>query len=413
MGRSESSPRRERSSLARGDAGGLPVTEVSGWIAVVFWGLRGLAVLFVVVTLLPLLRTGAWAVRGWEFPRLQLASMGAMILVGLLGVAAWQTQAQATDWPTDVTVLAVMLVLALVWQCSSVMRYTRLWRKQVRSLSCPADAAASGDAAGVFRLVTANLDMRNTCCREVAEALSAVDADVLLLIEIHDRWAEALAALRATYPHRVEAIADRGLGMALWSRLPVRDMEVRYLVSDDRASIHGQLRLGDRGWARFVGVHPVPPGLRSGRWYERYDSRIRDAELLKLAETVVEDPACPRLIAGDFNDVAWSQSTRRFERVSGLLDPRVGRVLLNTYHARWPLLRYPLDDMDVTPGFEVGRLERVVVPGSDHFGVLVELRLSDPHERAEPESRFGEEEAETIVREGEEDAAEDAGRGGG
>ncbi|MEL7087040.1 MAG: endonuclease/exonuclease/phosphatase family protein, partial [Planctomycetota bacterium] len=138
--------------------------------------------------------------------------------------------------------------------------------------------------------------------------------------------------------------------------------------------------------------------------YERYDSRIRDAELMKLARLVADDADRPWLIAGDFNDVAWSRTTRRFEKNSGLLDPRVGRKLLNTYHARLPILRYPLDHVYVAPGFESGGLKRIRIPGSDHFGVLAELRLADADDALHPPESPRDAESESIIEQGENDA---------
>jgi hypothetical protein len=79
------------------------------------------------------------------------------------------------------------------------------------------------------------------------------------------------------------------------------------------------------------------------------------------------------VVAGDLNDVAWSRSSELFLRLSGLLDPRVGRGLYNSYNAKNPLFRYPLDHVFHSSHFRLVSLERLPYVGSDHFPMLVEL----------------------------------------
>ena len=60
----------------------------------------------------------------------------------------------------------------------------------------------------------------------------------------------------------------------------------------------------------------------------------------------------------------------------------------------------------VSPSFRIANLQRIRIPGSDHFGILVALEFG-PGPGAEPEADSDdEEEAKEIIEEGVEDAEE-------
>lgn len=292
-------------------------------------------------------------------------------------------------------IILIASLLVVLWQGGHVLRYTPMW---------PQSLETSDERT--LRLIVANIDFKNPFKDTSAFELAQQGADAMLLIEIDQAWLEALQDVRTIFPYRIEEIREEGLGIALWSRLPLRDGEVRFIVSDERPSIHATIITPDDNPIRFIGLHPTPPGLERPDEEGRHHSRIRDAELILAAEKVAEDPDAVWIVAGDFNDVAWSHTTRLFESISGLRDPRVGRGLYSTYHAEYPLLRYPIDHIYLSPGTRIKSLSRFPIPGSDHFAMATSIDTRGAY-RAQPEAEPEEKtEAQELIREGEEDAEE-------
>src|SRR5690606_20912724 len=107
---------------------------------------------------------------------------------------------------------------------------------------------------------------------------------------------------------------------------------------------------------------------------ENSRSTERDAELLLVAKEV-KDMRSPILVVGDLNDVAWSYTTKLFQKISGLLDPRVGRGFYSTFHAQYPLARWPLDHIFTSSHFRLICIQRLKNIGSDHFPIFIKLQL--------------------------------------
>tara|TARA_R110002072_G_scaffold34828_7_gene103708 strand:- start:1192 stop:1677 length:486 start_codon:yes stop_codon:yes gene_type:complete len=124
-----------------------------------------------------------------------------------------------------------------------------------------------------------------------------------------------------------------------------------------------------------------------------HDTIGRDSEIALISLEAKKDKL-PSVIAGDLNDVAWSTTTRRFQRLSGLLDPRVGRGFYNTFSVTMPWMRWPLDHLFHDPQFRLLEMSRLKNIGSDHFPMWFVLALaqtkaaaSDPGTADATESR--------------------------
>jgi len=227
-----------------------------------------------------------------------------------------------------------------------------------------------------------------------------LEPDVFLALETDKWWAGEIAGLSDEYPHAIELPQDDTYGMVLRSRLPLIDPTVEHIVNDNIPSIHADLELENGIRIKLHAVHPKPPFPD-----EDTSSTDRDAELLVVGKRVKETDD-PTIVFGDLNDVAWSRTTRLFQKISGLLDPRVGRGFFCTFHADHWFLRWPLDHIFISRHFRVRNLKRLSPIGSDHFPMFADLSFQPEGENEgdAPEQDAGDrEEAEEKIDDAEEE----------
>lgn len=313
-------------------------------------------------SLLPLSRSDVWWVRIFDFPRLQLTLCFLVIFVMYVLV---REDPSAADH-----VFLGLLAVCLTYQLWRMYPYTPLARVEV-------ERGSRHDVESAVGILISNVYMHNRNTKVLRELIAENDPDLMLFVETNAWWEQALSDLQARHPYTVRSIKDNTYGMLLFSRFELRNAQVQFLVQDDVPSIATEVLLPSGKSIQLRCVHPRPPAPK-----ESDRSTERDAELLIVAKEI-QGRDDPTIVAGDLNDVAWSRTNTLFKRISGLVDPRVGRGFFSTFNARWPMLRYPLDHVFCSTRFRVLAFKVLRNCGSDHFPVFARLSLK-PTETAEP-----------------------------
>jgi endonuclease/exonuclease/phosphatase (EEP) superfamily protein YafD len=339
------------------------------------------ALLVDVSTVLPLIRANDWWIRWFDFPRLQIFAAG-MFLVGLQFFWGLRTSRFRA-------VLFSTLLLAIGYQAYRIFPYTPLSGKQVKS-------AARGGNGVIIRFLTANVLMHNRQAEKYLRVLAEANPDIILTTEVDDWWMARLTALDSSYPYQFKYPLGNTYGMVLHSKFPLVEPSVRFLAEPMVPSIHSGIQLPGGQMIHFIGLHPRPPGPT-----ESEDTAERDAELIVTAK-ISKESNLPVIILGDLNDVAWSRTTALFQKISGLLDPRIGRGMFNTFHADYFLIRFPLDHIFHSAHFKLMDMRRLPHIGSDHFPFYAALSLEPQKDAAQqpPAPKAGDKEAaEEILEE--------------
>lgn len=316
--------------------------------------------LLIIATLLSLIYdVQYWYIKVLDFPRVQ-------VLIGLLACLVLFAVVNK-GWGLPSVLFVLGLVASTVLQARLILPYTPLADEAVETVS-PLSVAPGRS----FSLLVANVWMKNDQVEAFLDVVAESDPDVLLTMETTEWWVEHLAPLHERYPHKVLYPLGNTYGMALYSKLALKNTEVMFLSQEEVPSIHTEVMLPDGSSFLLHAVHPVPPKP------SKYPDNVGEKEeaLLKVGEMVARKKT-PAIVAGDFNDVAWSKTSRLFGIESGLEDVRIGRGLYNSFDATSPVLRWPLDHVYVSEDFNVIDLERLPAFGSDHFPILVKLVMRE------------------------------------
>ena len=304
-------------------------------------------------TLLPFIKNEYWVFRVCEYPRLQklVASLVALALLGFY----------FSIEDTVILIFSIAMVLNIIYLIYLIAPFTRLHKVHVfrAEKEIPENSVS---------LISSNVLQDNKNFKGCLGEIKRMNPDVVLLLETNLEWQNELQILEEMYSFSVKVPLENKYGMTLYSKLPLENTEVKYMVESDIPSIHTEIVLPSGQHFQLHAIHPTPPVPN-----ENPTSKERDKELLLVAD-LVKESKLPVIVLGDLNDVAWSYTTELFLKMSGMLDPRRGRGFFNTFHAHYPFLRFPLDHAFISVDWKLKKLERLHNFDSDHFPIFISLQ---------------------------------------
>lgn len=315
----------------------------------------GLAIIAFLFTALPFIQTNAWWIRVLDFPRLQIAVFCLLVLVLLFIYLNYRKISNQ--------LLISLVAGAFLYQLSLIIQYTPLY---------PVEAPANKDNRKEhrFSILHSNVKMTNHNAAKLLALVNEYQPDILSINEPDAWWLEQLKPLEKAYAYSMKKPLPNTYGMILYSKFPLHEKEINFLVEEDVPSFFAKVELPSGKMFNLHCLHPEPPRPGSSS-YER------DTELLIIGRRLQKNKE-PAVVVGDMNDVAWSRTSRRFKAYSNVVDPRRGRGLYSTFNANWPLLRYPLDHFYYSRGdFKLNELMKLRDIGSDHFPMYISLSMDE------------------------------------
>ncbi|WP_299180818.1 endonuclease/exonuclease/phosphatase family protein [uncultured Chryseobacterium sp.] len=348
------------------------------------WGIYlSLSILLLVLTILPKIQHPHWIFRVPEFGKIQIACFTLMTIV--LGFFI--------DGQENIWYYQGALLLMFIHHASTLIKYTPLYpvKKHTRK----------SHSSQHVRFISANVYQFNKEHNRFISLIKRYQPDMFLTMESNGDWEKSLSSLEKDYPYQHKVPLENTYGMHFYSKIKIEEAKTHFFVTDDIPSIEIYLKTNDGFSFVFFGVHPPPPSPT-----EEETSKERDGDLLCTAKRV-KDIHQPVIVVGDFNNVAWSRSSILFRKMSHLIDPRIGRSFVSTFHAKYRLLRFPIDLMFHSDEIFISQLKTLENFGSDHLPVYCELFIDHQNdaqeEKVETATPKEKAEAEEMIKEGKEE----------
>lgn len=311
------------------------------------------SIILIIFSIIPLIQNQYWIFRVFDFLKVQILFLQIFLfIIGYIFV----------PFTIYFYITQICLIFCIVWELILLYKYTPFYK--VKSFK------TENKSSKKHTILSANVYQFNTEYTKFISLINKFQPDVFITMESNKKWDNALRNLEVEYKFSEKIPLENTYGIHLYSKLPFKYVKTHYFIADDIPSIEATIKT-DEGYEFTVfAVHPPPPSPT-----EEKTSKERDGELLAIAKHIRNNNYKACIVIGDFNNVAWGKSSILFRKTSQMIDPRIGRGLISTYHAKYRLLRFPIDQMFHSKEIFVEVIKALEYFGSDHLPLFCEFTI--------------------------------------
>lgn len=210
----------------------------------------------------------------------------------------------------------------------------------------------------------------------LAQVISFQRADLIGLLELSPEVEEKLAPALSGYSHKILLPRLDHYGLGIYSSFPIIN-EPSSIAAIDSFGENLQPALmvvldAPQGKFNFTLLHLSPP--------KDNHSLIRNTKLIRRIASEIRKRRSdmPQIVAGDFNAMPFSSFYKRFQEWTGLHNASLGYGLYKTWPADWllPAINLTLDHIFISDDLTIADLQKISLPGSDHYGFLAKITMN-------------------------------------
>lgn len=259
---------------------------------------------------------------------------------------------------TSASVIALLILAPDIWPYFKTADETPAEKKEEKREIVDAD----------FSVLHFNVKEKNKNILSVAETAVQSEADIISLQELHETSLAAVdTVLKKKYPYALSDVSVKGFGMAVYSKYPIENGEVKKW--NDYVFLTGTVQLKNRT-TRFISATTSTP--TNGK---DYAIQIKQ---FKYLTDYINSIDSALIVMGDMNSVPWSEQIKTFMAHTSLEDSR--KDLSATYPAQSPF-QIPIDYIFHSKELDCKKFTTVGGSTSNHLGLLGYYNFSNSEKK--------------------------------